>query len=219
MWRCLILLLLTATLAAQTADGHLDFVTKALPTASAGNLYNAAIKLQNGRGPFEWTITKGKLPVGIVLQGNTGVLSGVPTTTGIYQFTLNVRDLATNTVVRHDFTIEVQGPLLLVWASPPRLTENAISGSIKVTNGSTHGDNFDLTVVVVAVNEIGKAFTLGYQHFSLSQDVDQVVPFTSTVPNGQYFVRVDAVAEVAARKFIYRANLQTPPAMVVNVNR
>ena len=220
MWRWLAFLLLTTNLAAQGGDpARFDFATKALPTATVGRTYNAPIKLQNGQGPLEWTVTKGKLPPGIRLLGNTGVLSGVPTMTGVYKFTLSVLDQGTHNVIQREFKIEVQGSLLLEWVNPPKLSENTISGSIKVANDSTRGETFDLTVIVVAVNEVGKAFALGYQHFDLAQEVEQVIPFSSTVPNGRYFVHVDAVAEVPAVRAIYRAQLQTPPNLVVNVNR
>jgi len=220
MWRCLLLLLLATSVAAQSGNpAHFDFATKALPTATIGRTYNAAIKLQNGQGPFAWTVTKGKLPPGIVLQGNTGVLSGMPTLSGVYKFMLSVRDEASRTIIQREFTLEVNGPLLLVWVDPPKLTENTISGSIKVTNSSTRGDTFDLTVIIVAVNEVGKAFALGYQHFDLAQDVEQMIPFSSTVPNGRYIVHVDAVAEVAATQSIYRSRLQTQSPLVVSANR
>lgn len=220
MWRYFFLLLLATAVAAQDGDhARLDFATKSLPTATTGRSYNVTIKLENGRGPFEWAITKGKLPPGINMLGNTGVLGGVPTQSGVYTFTLTVRDLTTRATAQREFVIEVHGALLLEWVNQPKLTENTISGSIKVTNNSTRGENFDLTVIIVAVNEVGKAFALGYEHFSLAQDVEQTIPFSSTVPNGRYIVHVDAVAEVPERQAIYRSRLQTASPLVVNVNR
>jgi len=220
MWRCVLLLLLTTSVVAQSADpSRLDFVTKTLPKGTVGKPYTATIKLQGGQGPFEWTIIKGRLPLGIVIQANSGVLSGTPSFAGVYRFALNVRDVATNTSISREFVIEIQGPLMVEWVDPPRLTEKTISGSVKVTNSSTGGDTFDLTVIVVAVNEIGKAFALGYQHFDLAQSVEQIIPFSSSVPNGRYIVHVDAVAEIPERNAIYRARLQTQAPLVVNVNR
>jgi len=220
MWRCVFVLVLTTGSLAQSADpARLDFATKSLPVGTVGRSYNATIKLQAGQGPFQWTITKGALPPGLALQANTGVVSGNPEQAGLFRFTLSVRDQGTNTGVSREFVIQVQGPLMLEWVNPASLSENAISGSVKVTNSSTRGDTFDLTVIIVAVNEVGKAFALGYQHFSLAQNVEQVIPFSSTVPNGRYIVHVDAIAEVPARRAIYRARLQTQAPLVVNVNR
>lgn len=220
MWRCVLLFLITASLAAQTTpQARLDFATKSLPTATIGRAYSESIKLQNAQGPFQWRIVKGALPQGMVLRQDTGVLSGTPTLSGVYKFTISVQDEGARSTAQREFTLEVQGPLLLEWVKPPALTENNISGSIKVTNSSTTAESFDLTVIIVAVNEIGKAFALGYQHFDLSQDVEQVIPFSSTVPNGRYIVHVDAVAEVAASRSIYRSRLQTQTPLAVSVNR
>ncbi len=220
MWRWLFLVLFAISAAAQTEDpARLEFATKSLPTAPLGKHYDFSIKLQSGRGPFEFTITKGKLPPGIALQPALGVLAGVPSQTGVYNFTLSVRDLTTRQTIQRDFVLEVTGPLLLEWVDAPKLSGNTISGSIKVMNSSSRGEPFDLTVIIVAVNEIGKAFALGYQHFTLQQYMDQVIPFSSTLPNGRYIVHVDAVAEIAATNSIYRSRLQTREAIVVNVNR
>jgi Putative Ig domain len=225
MCRWLVPILLAASIAAAQAVDiadpatRLQFATTKLPTARLGKRYDVPIRMGGGRGPFEFTITRGKLPAGIELQRTTGTLTGAPTLTGVYHFTLSVRDETTRETAQREFVLEVTGPLLLQWVDPPKLAGNSISGSIKVTNSSTRGEPFDLTVIIVAVNEIGKAFALGYQHFDLLQDGEQTIPFSSTLPNGRYFVHVDAIAEIAATNTIYRSQLQTPPEIVVNVNR
>jgi hypothetical protein len=137
----------------------------------------------------------------------------------LFRFTLTVRDLGTNASVSRDFSLNVVGPLLLEWVDAPKLTENTIAGRVRVRNSSSRAENFDLTVIIVAVNENGKAFALGYQHFTLAQKVEQVIPFSSTLPNGQYIVHADAIAEVPARRSIYHARLQTTARIEVNVNR
>jgi len=220
MWRWVLLLVLASSVAAQSADpARLEFATKSLATGSLGKPYNLSIKLQGGQGPFEWTIVKGKLPPGIVLQKNTGMLTGAPTLTGVYTFTLRVLDETSRENIQHEFELEITGPLLLEWVNPPKLNGNTISGSVKVANSSPQGETFDLTVFVVAVNEVGKAFALGYQHFNLAYEIEQVIPFSSTLPNGHYVVHVDAVAEIAATRTIYRSQLQTRTPLSVDVNR
>jgi hypothetical protein len=218
MLKYVFILLLASTALAQSDGTRLQLLTKALPAGTTGHTYNAGFKAR-GQGPFQWAIEKGKLPPGIRLQENTGALTGVPTLSGAYTFTVRVLDESSRAVLRQPFTLEIKGALLLEWVKQPSLAENTISGSIKVTNNSTAAENFDLTVIVVAVNEVGKAFALGYQHFPLSQDVEQDIPFTQTVPNGSYIVHVDAIAEVAATKSIYRSRLQTQSPLVVSVNR
>ena len=91
-----------------------------------------------------------------------------------------------------------------------------IGGRLEVSNST--GDDFDFTVVVLAVNEIGKAFAIGYQHFPLKSGVESMeIPFGETLPQGRYVVHVDAVGEVPPRHAIYRARLQTKEALPVTV--
>ena len=48
-------------------------------------------------GPFTWAISSGSLPTGVSLNSTTGVLSGTPTATGAYDFTVQVSDSETPT--------------------------------------------------------------------------------------------------------------------------
>ena len=47
-------------------------------------------------GPYTWSVTAGSLPPGITLS-SAGVLSGTPTTAGLYTFTVQARDAGANT--------------------------------------------------------------------------------------------------------------------------
>jgi hypothetical protein len=68
--------------------------------------------------------------------------------------------------------------------------------------------DFDLTVIVMAVAEDGRATAIGYQRFTLKpQTIDFPIPFGENLPWGAYQINVDAVAEVAATNTIYRARL------------
>jgi len=107
-------------------------------------------------------------------------------------------------------------PLLIEWKSFPRLQGDQILGSVNVSNGTR--DMFDLTVVILAVNEYGKAFALGYQHFDLQPETTDVeIPFgqATNLPVGTYVVHADAVAEVAAKGLIFRGRQQTSTPLQV----
>ena len=221
MSRWLLLLLLTTSLAAQTADtGRFDFATTSLPSGMMGHPYVSAIKLRNGAGPFQFHLADGMLPPGLHLNDHTGEIAGTPIQAGNFRFTLSVRDAGTNVTARHAFLIAIHNQLLLEWLKPPTVSGNTISGSVKVTNSSSAVEIYDTTVIIVAINEIGKAFALGYQHFNLAQSVEQEIPFSSTVPNGRYLVHVDAIAAhpKSTRPGI-RSSLETPTRLVVSVNR
>lgn len=200
---------------AQTSTAAFEIETSFLPDAIIDQPYSAVIVARGGTAPLSWKLDQGSLPPELTLQPS-GAISGTATTPGVYKFRVMVTD-ATGASAARDFTIRVLNYLVVEWKNPPALSQNTISGSLQVANYSK--DTFDLTVMVVAVNEIGKAFALGYQRFDLMPSAQQVIPFSSSLPNGQYVVHGDAIAEIAARNQIYRVHLQTERTFTVNVNR
>jgi hypothetical protein len=56
---------------------------------SAYSLYVTAI---GGTAPYTYTISSGSLPIGITIGASTGLLSGTPTTNGLYSFTITATD-------------------------------------------------------------------------------------------------------------------------------
>ena len=93
---------------------------------------------------------------------------------------------------------------------------NRIEGSVQVSN--TTSDDFDFTFIALAVNEIGRATAIGYQHFPLKKGTtDFEIPFGDTLPHGAYVVHVDGVSEDTEKNQIHRARLQTPGSLQVAV--
>jgi hypothetical protein len=116
--------------------------------------------------------------------------------------------------IQRDVIIQVVAGLTIDWKEPPGVHGTAISGSAMVTNQTAN--DFDLTVVIVAVNKIGRATTLGYQHFMLAAHATSpVIPFGSSPGPETYYVRADAVAHRPGHQHIYRANKQTSDAIKV----
>jgi len=187
-----------------------------LPEAALQQIYRFRLQAIGGVPPLHWTVTSGQVPPGLELE-DSGVISGIATKIGDYRFTVTVAD-SDNPPHRasKEFTISVVAPLVLEWSRLPHVQDNRIEGAVKVSNGTK--EDFDLTVIVVAVNEIGKAFVLGYQHPDLKGGTsDFEIPFGSTLPQGSYVVHADAVAEVPVRNAIYRQRLQTPAPLQVTV--
>jgi len=90
-----------------------------------------------------------------------------------------------------------------------KVRDNRIDGVVQVSNSST--DIFDLTFIVEAVAEDGRATAIGYEHFKLKPGTtDFKIPFGNTLPYGAYTINADAIAEVAARNAILRQRLETP---------
>jgi hypothetical protein len=205
-----VLVVLTSILALAQSDPRALQIT-ALPTQGAivGQNYTLPLAATGGQSPYTWQLVKGNLPPGLRLQPHKGAITGVPTTGGEYHFTLSVADSNIPQLqAQRDFTISVIAGLAVDWKEPPAVHGNTISGSAVITNQTPA--NFDLTVVVVAVNKIGRAITLGYQHFILpAQGTSPVIPFSASPGIGTYYVRVDAIGHHPGRQRVYRSNKQT----------
>ncbi len=69
--------------------------TSPIPDGVNGSPYTTTFAAVGGTTPYTWTVTGGTLPAGITgasLAPTTGVLSGTPTATGTYTFTVTVSD-------------------------------------------------------------------------------------------------------------------------------
>ena len=68
--------------------------TDDIPDGSAGVPYNGQISATGGTTPYSWAIVSGNLPTGLILNSDTGSISGIPVlgTWGYYTFTVVVRD-------------------------------------------------------------------------------------------------------------------------------
>lgn len=177
--------------------------------AVVGQEYSLPVTATGGIMPYTWQVVEGQLPPGLKLQQHKGAIVGMPTTAGTYHFTIAVQDSSIPQLqLRREFNIQVIEGLSLEWQDAPAAHGNKLSGSAVVTNQT--GDEFVLTVVIVAVNQIGRATALGYQHFKLAAgSTSPVIPFGSSPGLGTYYVRIDAVAHRPGKKHIFRASKQT----------
>jgi hypothetical protein len=143
------------------------------------------------------------------------VLSGTPSQSGTFHFAVTVTDGGRPAQqLTRQLDLVVVAPLMLEWGEPPKINGQRIEGSVTVSNGTDH--DFDLTVIMVAVNEIGRATAVGYQRIKMKANTSGLdLPFGENLPNGTYQLNVDAVAEVAATDTDYRSRL-VEDAMRVN---
>lgn len=85
------------------------FVTTSLPNGSVGTAYGETIEIDEGQGPFTFTVTAGVLPDGLSLDRSTGRISGTPSTTQTSTFTVQVVDSEEPpNEVSQEFTITVE---------------------------------------------------------------------------------------------------------------
>lgn len=209
-----VLLLGLGFVASVPAQTPLTITTSSLPSAIAGTSFRTKVSASGGIAPLTWKISNGKLPPGLKLNSTTGGIAGTPTVPGSYGFQVVVVDSSVPSMqVQRDFTLVVTAALGIEWKKPPAVHDQKLEGSVIVTNYGP--DDFVLTVIVVAVNEIERATALGYQEFKLKSGGEQVIPFGSEPGPGKYIVHADAVAEVAKTNTIYRARKQTADKLVI----
>jgi len=70
-----------------TANGYLR-VSVPPAQATVGEAYNAVSTVAGGNAPYAFVITNGSLPPGLVLNPETGSISGTPSVAGTYNFAL-----------------------------------------------------------------------------------------------------------------------------------
>lgn len=182
--------------------------------AVAGQNYTLPLSATGGAAPYSWHLVSGDLPPGLKLHPHNGKIAGIPTTPGDYNFTIKVSDAnIPHAQASQSFAIHVIAGLVVDWKEAPKVSGNVLSGSAVVVNDSGH--KLDVTVIIVAVNEIGRATALGYQRFTLaSAATSPVIPFGSSPGLGTYYVRADVVAH-SPHQHVYRANKQTADTIKV----
>jgi hypothetical protein len=72
--------------------------TTSLPNGAKGRNYSQTISVSGGLAPYTWSISGA--PSWLSLNVSTGVISGKPTTSGTYSFTVKVTDSLGNTATQ-----------------------------------------------------------------------------------------------------------------------
>jgi len=210
------LLMVGVGLCAQSGPSELTIVTKDLPPASLWSNYKeryeygVGVRLQASGGvpPYHWRVVNGTLPRGLKLEDDK--ITGIPDESGNFQFALEVRDSNNPPAeAQKRVVLTVETAFSAEWDRKAQVNGQRIDGSVKVSNRT--GRNFDLTFIVLAVNEIGRATAIGYQHFPLKSNTrDLPLPFGDNLSPGNYTVNVDLVAEEPIGRRIFRTRLVTP---------
>ncbi|MDR3717174.1 MAG: Ig domain-containing protein [Bryobacteraceae bacterium] len=91
----------------------------ALPNGVAGTPYTATLAAVGGTLPYTWSVASqsGGLPPGLSLDPASGALSGTPTASGNYAFTMLVSD-ATGLTAQKPMTVNIAAALTITTQSP-----------------------------------------------------------------------------------------------------
>ena len=113
----------------------LAIVTGTLPPISGGQPVSAPVIAQGGVPPYTFTLLSGQLPPGLAFDPS-GVLSGVPTLPGVYQFTAQVTDsVGTQATRAYTITIAKGTPLFAFNVAP----DPAVAGEVVVATATLTG--------------------------------------------------------------------------------
>jgi hypothetical protein len=211
-------LLLTLAAHAQSGAapgaGSLSIPVESLPTAALWQPFTFHLPASGGAGLYHWHLNSGALPAGLKLAED-GELAGTPQESGEFEFSVLLTDSDNPAKqLQKKFKLSLETPLVVEWVHKATVNGQRIEGSIKVSNHT--GRDFDLTMIVLAVNQIGRATAIGYQHFPLKMNTkDKEIPFGDTPSWGVYQVNVDVVAEEPVSNRILRARLVVPKLAII----
>jgi len=108
-----------------------------LAPGTLGTPYNQSVTASGGTQPYNFTLLSGSLPNGLNLNPNTGAITGTPSATGSFTFTVQVTD-QTPTTGTKQFTINIGSNILTLTPPPlPAGTRNSpYSATITASGGS-----------------------------------------------------------------------------------
>jgi len=97
-----------------TINPAVEITTTSLPAVVVGTNYSQPLTKLGGTPSYTWSIVSGSgsLPPGILMSPSTGSISGLPTGTGTFPFTVQVTD-STGATAQRALTIQVNATLSL----------------------------------------------------------------------------------------------------------
>ena len=204
IWRLALLGSSSAQQGAATGE-PIVFQTDPLPKGFLRRPYHFKLEAQGGITPLNWEVTSDRR------RGSSWPLTALsaarPPKLTAFDFVVTVTDSGKPIAQKKkEYTLDVVAPLVVEWSKKPKITGHRLEAAIRVSNQTR--DDFDFTVIALAVDENGRATAVGYQRFTLKKDTDEFeIPFAENLPQGTYDLNVDAVGEVEATNTIFRARL------------
>jgi hypothetical protein len=104
----------------------------ALPAGTVGTAYSQTIS-QTGLSSPTWSVSAGALPAGLSLNASTGEISGTPTATGTFNFTVQATSGVCSATVTYSITVSCAGTSISPATLPNGVVGTAYSQNLTVT--------------------------------------------------------------------------------------
>jgi predicted extracellular nuclease len=182
----------------------LTISTTALPPATANNAYSATLMASGGSGARTWSASG--LPPNLTIDANTGVLSGVPASTGSTNITFTVSDTVGG---------KASAPLVLVVNPVPVCTPIDI-GSVQGSGDATPLAGRSVTVqgIVTALRTNG--FFVQDAGDGNPATSDGIFVFTSSAPSANALVGNAVCVAGTAAEFQGQTELDSPAYFAIS---
>jgi hypothetical protein len=121
-----------------TVNPVLTITTTSLPNGTVGLAYSSTLVAQNGTAPFVWSLAAGALPPGLALNSTTGAITGAPSASGTFSFTVTVTDNSSPAqTATQPLSITISPALTITTASVPNGTVGlAYSSTLAAQSGT-----------------------------------------------------------------------------------
>ncbi len=164
--------------------GTVAVLPASLPDAQQGAAYSQALSGTGGVAPYTFAITAGALPAGLSLSG-AGLLSGTPTVTGVFNFTVTATSAA---------GCVGSTPLTLTVPGVPAAATNLAAVRLTSGNDADGTARIQLTFTPSAFTSTVEVYRAPFGGYPRYDDAGGVTPPTPSYPPGAPWVLTGATA-------------------------
>jgi hypothetical protein len=122
----------------KSSPSPVSITSSSLASGTQQQAYSATLTATGGTTPYSWTLFSGAFPTGLTLGAASGVISGTPSQSGTFSFTIQVKDSSGQTATTNLGIQIANAPLQIVTTSMPNATVGQAYGvQLNGTGGTT----------------------------------------------------------------------------------